>query len=186
MAKQDEIRHIYHELQGYVSQAPSHNDSGPYIQHDAVWKQANQTIEELNGISGKDYSRFKMIPRRIGSSQRDVLDKDTYRTNLAGLVARLHGEYFASEPAPFGGMPSTVISQTQVQSQTQTQMVLDLQTKIDDQLRKLEPGDKRHTFLEKVKSALASVKDYAGLHALYITTAQQCGLTLKELLDLIK
>lgn len=185
MAKQEDIRPIYHELQGYVSKAPS-SDKNSTIYDAQLWESANQAIEELNKISGVDYSRFKMTPQRLGGATHMSVEKDTYRTKLAGLIARLHGEYFASEAAPFSGMPSTIISQTQVQSQSQTQMVLDLQSKIDEQLRNLEPGDKKHTFLKKVKSALASVKDYTGVLALYITTAQEVGLTLEELLDLIK
>ena len=184
MAKQEDIRPIYHELQGYVSKAPSSDTTG-YIQDPELWESANKAIEELNKITGEDYNRFKMVPEKKGGV-RCLLEKNTYRGKLAGLIARLHGKYFASEAAPFSGMPSTVISQTQVQSQSQTQMVLDLQSKIVEQLRNLEPGDKKHTFLEKVKGALASVKDYAGVLALYVTTAQECGLTLKELLDLIK
>ena len=73
-----------------------------------------------------------------------------------------------------------------MQSQTQTQMVLDLQSKIDEQLRNLGPEDKRHTFLEKVKGALASVKDYAGFLSLCIKIAKEVGLTLKELSELFK
>ena len=42
-----------------------------------------------------------------------VLD---YRQKLGGLIARLHAEYFYDEPAPFAGMPSTIIQQTQSQS----------------------------------------------------------------------
>jgi len=183
MAKQEDIRPIYHELQGYVSKAPS-SDKISTINDAELWESANQAIEELNRISGEDYNRFKMNPQRGQLGQ--FLNKDTYRTKLAGLIARLHGEYFTREPAPFKGMPSTVISQTQVQSQSQMQMVLDLQSKIDEQLRNLEPGDKKHTFLEKVKSALASVKDYSGVLALCFTTAQECGLTLNELLELFK
>ena len=185
MAKHEDIRPIYHELQGYVSKAPS-SDKNRMIHDAEFWESANQAIDELINISGVDYSRFKMTPRRVGGSPHMSVEKDTYRTKLAGLVARLHGEYFANEPAPFSGMPSTVISQTQVQSQSQTQMVLDLQSKIDEQLLNLEPGDKKHTFLEKVKGALASVKDYAGVLALYVSTAQEVGLTLEELLGLIK
>jgi len=185
MAKQEDIRPIYHELQGYVSKAPS-SDGVSYIHDAELWESANQAIEELNKISGEDYNRFKMVPQKRGQGTGYILEQNTYRGKLAGLIARLHGQYFASEPAPFSGMPSTVISQTQVQSQTQTQMVLNLQSKIDEQLRNLEPGDKRHTFLEKVKGALASVKDYAGVLALYITTAHEVGLTLEELLELFK
>jgi len=185
MANQEDIRPIYHELQGYVSKAPS-SDKIDYIFDAELWESANKAIEELNKITGEDYNRFKMVPKKRGQGIGWKLEMNTYRGKLAGLIARLHGEYFSSEPAPFSGMPSTVISQTQVQNQSQTQMVLDLQSKIDEQLRNLEPEDKKHIFLKKVKGALASVKDYAGALALYITTAQECGLTLKEVLELIK
>jgi len=185
MAKQEDIRPIYHELQGYVSKAPS-SDTISFLKDHELWESANQAIEELNKITGEDYNRFKMVPKKRGQGIGYLLEMNTYRGKLAGLIARLHGEYFASEAAPFKDMSSTVISQTQVQSQSQTQMVLELQSKIDEQLRDLEPGDKKHTFLGKVKGALASVKDYAGLLALYITTAQEVGLNLKELSELFK
>jgi len=184
MAKQEDIRHIYHQLQGYLSKAPSGDKTG-MIRDPNLWNHINQVVDELSILCDEDYNRFKIIPqtsRHFGP----FLSKDTLQTQLAGLIARLHGKYFASEPAPFSGMPSTVISQTQVQSQSQTQMVLDLQSKIDEQLRNLEPEDKKHKFLEKVKGALASVKDYAGVLALYVTTAQEFGLTLKELVELFK
>jgi len=184
MAKQEDIRPIYHELQGYLGEAPSYKLR--IIDDAALWDQVNQAIDELSRISGEDYSRFKMIPKDTGNFKRMHIEINTYRTSLSGLISRLHGKYFAREPAPFSSMPSTVFSQTQVQSQSQKQMVLDLQSKIDEQLRNLEPGDKKHTFLEKVKGALASVKDYAGVLALYITTAQEFGLTLEELSELFK
>jgi len=189
MAKKEDIRPIYKEFQGYLSQAPG-EDQIRLIYDDNLWNQVNQAIDELNSISGEDYNRFKMAIKQIRHGRegtRDVVDVGTYRAKLGGLVSRLHGQYFSDEPAPFSGMPSTVISQSQQQSQTvHIQMLLDFQSKIDAQLQKIEPGDKRRTFLEKVKEALSSVKDYAGLIALWITTARECGLTLEELLELFK
>ena len=186
MAKKEEIRPIYSELQGYLSQAPG-GDKIRTIYDDNLWNQVNQSIDELNRISGEEYSRFKMIPERRVDSGILILDVGTYRGNLGGLISRLHGQYFSDEVAPFSGMPSTIITQSQQQSQSiQVQMLLDFQSKIDAQLQKLEPGDKKRSFLEKVKGALASVKDYAGLIALCVTTAQKCGLTLEELLELFK
>ena len=93
---------------------------------------------------------------------------------------------FGRPDPPFSSMPSTVMSQTQQQSQTQMQMVLDLQSKIDEQLRNLKPGDQRHTFLEKVKSALAAVTDYVGLLKLCTTAAKAAGLTLEAVIELLK
>ncbi|HUU16593.1 MAG TPA: hypothetical protein VMW72_05545 [Sedimentisphaerales bacterium] len=186
MANKEDIRPIYSELQGYLSQAPEEAKIR-LIDDDNLWNQANQAIDELSRISGEDYNRFKITPRRIRSSARLVADVGTYRAKLGGLISRLHGKYFSDEPAPFSGMPSTVNIQTQQQSQSvHIQMLLDFQGKIDAQLQKLEPGDKKRSFLEKVKGALASVRDYAGLIALYVTTAQEFGLTLKELSELFK
>ena len=112
----------------------------------------------------------------------------TFRNKLGGLISRLHGEYFSDEVAPFSGMPSTVISQTQQQSQSfQVQMLLEIQSKIDKQLHNLEAGDtKKRNFLEKVKGALKSVRDSTGFVALLLTTAQEFGLSVKELLELFK
>ncbi|MHC4539417.1 MAG: hypothetical protein ACYS74_06510 [Planctomycetota bacterium] len=185
MGKQEDIRPIYHELRGYLDKAPS-IDKIRLISDADLWERVNQAIDELNRVSGQDYGHFRMIPRRSGQGKPWYIERDTYRTKLAGLVARLHGKYFPDESPPFGGMTSTVISPTQQQSQTQMQMVLDFQTKIDEQLRNLEPGDKKRAFLEKVKSALVSVKDYAGLLALCVTAAREFGLTLDELSELFK
>jgi len=179
MAKQDDIRPIYYELRGCYEAAPS-GDKTPIMKDENIWEHVNRAIDELDRVSGKDYNQFKMVPQRKPAGL--CLDKDTYRNKLAALISRLYGEYFQNdELPPFSNMPSTIISQTQMQSQTQTQMLFDFRDKIDEQLRKLEPGDKRHTFLEKVKGALASVKDYAGLLALCVTTAKECGLTLEEI-----
>jgi hypothetical protein len=182
MAKKEDIRPIYAELQGCLSQAPPGKDKNGYSREvtDDILNHFNNLIDELNNVAKEDNNRFKL---RTGG----WTDSLTYRTKLGGLISRLHGQYFSDEVAPFSGMPSTVITQSQQQSQSiQVQMLLDFQSKIDAQLQKLEPGDKKRSFLEKIKESLASVKDYAGLIALYITTAQEFGISIKELLELFK
>lgn len=186
MAQKEDIRPIYNELQGYLSQAPK-KDRGYYLYDVNLWEQVNQAIHELEKASGEDYSRFRMTPRLDEQGIRRMLDKDTYRTKLSGLVRRLYGQYFPDERAPFSGMPSTVISQTQQQSQSfQMQMVLEIQSKIDEKLLKSEPDGKTKSFLEKVKGALASVRNTAELIALILTTGQEFGLTFEELKELFK
>jgi hypothetical protein len=190
MAEKEDIRPIYSELQGYLSQAPNGKiELITYTKGKGLWEQVNETIDELSKITGNDYSRFKMIPRtsEVNSDNFYIVHAAEYRTKLGGIISRLHGEYFSNEPAPFSGMPSTVIRQNQHQSQSiQVQMLIDFQSKIDEEIQKLEPGDKKRSFLEKIKGSLASVKDYAGLIALYITTAQEFGLSIKELLEVFK
>ena len=190
MAKKEDVSPIYRELQAYLDQAPKdRNIRGAYTPEGGIWGQVNETIDELNKTTGKDYSRFKIIPSQNNRSDPVYysVDIDAYRSKLGGLISRLHAEYFSDEPAPGSGTPSTVITQIQQQSQSiQVQMLLDFQSKIDEKINQLEPGDKKRKFLEKVKGALTSVRDYAGLIALYVTTAQEFGLTLKELLELFK
>jgi hypothetical protein len=183
MPDTEEIRPIYSELQGYLSQAPAATEKWLCLYDCSIWEQVNDTIDELSSIAKTDYERFKMA---LAHGERS-LPLATCRAKLGGLISRLHGEYFSDEPAPFSGMPSTVITQTQQQSQTlHIQMLLDLQSKIDEKLRDLEPGDKKRSFLEKVKAALGSVRDYANLLALFLRTAQEVGLTLEEFSALFK
>jgi len=183
MADREEIRPLYSELQGYLSQAPAATEKWLFIHDPSIWEQVNRIIDELSGITKSDYERFKMA---LAHGERS-LPLTTYRARLGGLISRLHGKYFSDEPAPFSGMPSTVITQTQQQSQTlHVQMLLDFQTRIDEKLRDLKPGDKKRTFLEKIKAALGSVRDYANLLGLFLRTAQEVGLTLEELSALFK
>jgi hypothetical protein len=186
MASKEDIRPIYAEPQGYLSQAPSEKMAGPILDAN-LWEQANQAIDELNQISGEDYSRFKLAPQQPAGSMASYLGRDTYRGKLGGLISRLHGKYFADEPPPFSGMPATVISQNQIQSQSvQVQILLDLQSKIDEKLHKFEEGSKERTFLEKLKGSLSSVKNIVGLIALLTKTASEYGLTIEQLKELFQ
>jgi len=183
MTNKEEVRPIYSELQGCLSQAPpgkGKNGVSREVSDDIV-NHFNHLIDELKNVSNKDYNRFEL---RTGG----FTTSSTYRTKLSGLISRLHGQYFSDEVAPvLSGMPSTIITQTQQQSQLlQVQMLLDFQDRITEKINQLEEGDKKREFLEKVKGALASVRDYAGLIALYVTTAQEFGLTIDELLGLFR
>jgi len=188
MADGEKVRPIYRELQGYLSQAPS---EGTYIGAGAdeqrLWQPVNNAIDELNQVTGEDYSRFKISckTRPYTGGVRYSVEASTYRTKLSGLISRLYGRYFSDEQPPFQGGPSTVISQTQQQSQSfRVELLLQIQSKIDEQLSKLEPRDKKRGFLEKVKGALKSVRDTAALIALILATAKDSGMTIDELLEL--
>ena len=145
------------------------------------------SIDELNKVSGENYDRFKIQPKTTGGGSV-LMGIIPYRSKLGGLISRLHAEYFSDEQPPFSGMPTTIISQTQQQSQSfQIELLLQIQSKIDEQLSKLEAGDtKKRNFLEKVKGALKSVRDSTGFVALLLTTAREVGLNIKELLELFK
>ena len=188
MVDKEKVKPIYSELQGYLSQAPKESPERPnaVTGDKLVWTQYNLTIDELNNVSGENYDRFKIQPKPNvrGSIYMGII---AYRSKLGGLISRLHAEYFSDEQAPLSETPSTVISQTQKQSQSfQVQMLLEIQSKIDKKLQELGPEDKKRGFLEKVKGALTSVRNTAELIALILSTGQQFDLTIKELLELFK
>ncbi|MFA5876838.1 MAG: hypothetical protein WC880_00535 [Candidatus Paceibacterota bacterium] len=156
-ALKTKVRPVYSELQGYLSQAPTVGEHGVASTRDeTLWTQFNLTIDELNEVSGSDYNKFKITGIRHGQ-MGNFVNVSELRTKLGGLIARLHGEYFANEPAPFSGMPSTVITQNQSQS-VDVQVLLNLQSKIDSELQKHEEGSKERGFLEKLKSTLPALK----------------------------
>jgi hypothetical protein len=101
----------------------------------------------------------------------------TYRQKLGGLISHLHGKYFADERAPFSGGPSTIITQSQQQSQF-IQMVLDMQSKIDEQMPHFSEGSKEKGFLQKLKSSLSSISDVTQLLNQLFKLAKEFGLNI--------
>jgi hypothetical protein len=179
MSSKEEVRPIYAELQGYLAQDPK-SGSGTYAS--SFWERPNQAITELNKITGKDYSRFMLSPRRFKDGGSLFLAYDDYRQQLGGLIARLHGEYFSDETPPFADMPTTIITQSQNQNQSlQVQLLLEVNDIIHKKLGTVQEGSKEKTFLEKVKASLSTVKDVSQLVALLMSTAQQLGMTIAQL-----
>lgn len=182
----DKIRPIYEELIGYLSQVPV--PENPYIEifDESYWDLLGQTIDELNQITNKNYNKFRIAPEREGSS----INLGAYRTNLNGLILRLHAEYYPNEPTPFSGAPpTTIISQEQSQSQEQSVqvvMLLEIQEKIITKLQYEEISHEERGFLERVKDGLTGVKNVVGLINLILSTAQQMGVTLNNLVNLFK
>lgn len=179
------IRPIYSALQGYLSQAPD-SQSGSYFFENEIWDLYNATIDELNTISGKDYTVYKINPKYPEREGEGVVNVSDYRTKLGGLIARLHGEYFSNEQAPFGGMPSTVINQNQQQSVSlQIQMILEMRDKIDEKLEKVEKGSKESNFLKRIKDSLQTVSSSSQLLSLILKAGKEMGLSLEEIMKLM-
>jgi hypothetical protein len=184
MENKEAVRPIYSELQGYLSQAPN-SEKMPNIREPAFWEQYNNTINELNKVTGNDYNRYTLSPGRKGSSTVLSVDTDIYRQNLGGLIAKLHAKYFPNETPPFAEMPSTIITQSQNQNQSlQVQLVLEVSDLIHEKLGKVQDGSKEKTFLEKIKASLSSVKNVSQLVSLLLTTAHQLGITIEQLRNL--
>ena len=55
MTQKEDIRPIYSQLQGYLSQAP---DRRYTICDRSIWQDYNEAINELNKVSAKDVLRY--------------------------------------------------------------------------------------------------------------------------------
>lgn len=175
----NKVRPVYSELQGYLSQAPS---SGGF-KIGNVRTLINKAICDLNIITSYDYNRYLIqIEECYGSPAKEYLDTSVYKGKLGGLIARLHGEYFSDEQAPFSGMPSTVINATQTQTQNiDIQMLLNIQSKIDEKLNQFAEGSKEKTFLQRLKGSLSGIKDVTQLFISLIAIAKELGISVDEL-----
>jgi len=181
MEKKENIRPIYSELQGYLSQTSKEKSISDAMYDAFIWDQFNTVIDELNSISGNNYDRFKINPKRASGSGSPFVQVLTYRSMLGGLISRLHGEFFSDEPPPFSGMPTTIISQSQQQTQSfQIQMLLEIQSTIDEKIHKFEEGAKEKKFLERVKASLASIGNITQLVALLLKVGNEVGLTIEQ------
>lgn len=182
----EKIRPIYKELQGYLSQVPLPKDTDSLINHPAIFNQLNKTIDELNACSGSNYDKFKVSPHYQQDDYQDFSLID-YRQKIGGLISRLHAEYFSDEPEPFSGSPSTVITQSQQQSQSvNVQMLLEFQGLIDKKLPKLKDGSKEKKFLQKVRESLPNIKNTIELIKLILSVAAGLGLKIEEVIKMLQ
>ena len=171
------IKPIYEEFQGYLAQAPM-PDNGAYLYNSILGEKFNQTIDELNQITGEDYSKFKVnITQDTSGSHFSVQE---YRTQLNGVIMRLHGKFFQQYQTPFSGTPSTVVNQSQSQQQFHITMVLEIQGLIDKKLYMEKLDEKEKTFFKKVKSALPTIKNSVELINLILTTAKNLGIDINQ------
>lgn len=171
------VRPLYSELQGLLKEAPSVGENGNTTSYDsAMWSHYNSTVDELNRISGLDFNKFKISGIRRNTHLGDFINISEYRTKLGGLIARLHGTYFEDQTAPFAGMPNTIITQNQSQS-IDVQILLDLQSKIVEELPKHSEGTKERSFLQKLKDSLPSLKNGTDILSSALRIGADLGLT---------
>ncbi len=183
--KKRKLKAIYSELRGYLAQAPE-VEGGIYdLYEEPVWKQYNETVNQLSEISGKDYSRFCIEPSCSSTSGRYYMNIIVYKNNLGGLISRLREEYFSDEPDPLDEAPSTVIAQSQRQEQSvDIQMVIELADIINEKIGKYDEGSKEKGFLQKLKSLRTSISNTKQLLQTIFKLAKDCGLNMNEAFEI--
>lgn len=189
LKSKEQIQPVYSELQGYLDQAPNNSK---VIPDEDIWNQYNATIDVLASVTKQDYGRWRLEPLTYQlrnfkgvAVPTSGIKETVYRQKLAGLIAWLHGEYFADEPAPFASMPSTIIHQNQTQNQSvHVEVLLELSNLINDKMNKVAEGTPEKKFLEKVRGTLSKVKSVSQFITLVMTTAKEMGITLEQLTGL--
>ncbi len=187
MIMKDKVRPIYSELRGYLEEAPEEATNGDNIHDSSIWEHFNGLLGRLNSEIGKDYASFEIRPKQACEDVAiEYITVISYRQKLGGLIARLHGEYFSNETAPFSGMPSTVIHQTQNQSQTvDIQVLLDVRGRIEQELPKHEDGSDKKKFLQKVKESLGGISNTAQFFSHVLSAAKEFGLSPEDISRLL-
>jgi len=189
MSIQEELRPVYQELQGILSQTPQPSQPMQEAFTDSsTWTQVNGAITEVIKITGNaDYERMKIIPQeRVGSGFVMIY---TFRLKLGSIIDRLHAKYYAEEVRPFSGGPTQVIQQTQSQDQStevRVSMLVEMQERITEKLRddKITPDER--SFLEQLKSSVKGAKSVIELIGMVITLASQMGIDLTSLSNLFR
>jgi hypothetical protein len=176
--EKEKIRPLYAEFQGYLSQTPEPRTPGDTLNDEPLWTQYNNSVDLLNKISGEDFSRFKIQPKKVTNLNFILIL--TYRQKLGGLISHLHGKYFPDEPAPFSGMPTTVISQSQQQNQT-IQMLVEIRDKIEAKMPDYPEGSKEKKFLQKFKQGLTSISNWTQLLTQLFKLAKDFGLDIDSI-----
>lgn len=182
-----EIKSIYATLKGYHKTLSSLKVD--YFDNEIVWNNYNSEIDELNKISGRDYSKFKIVPEGndLGDRYYYSIGVSVFKFNLSGLLARLHDEYFPEDLDPFSISPVSVTNISQNQSQiTIMQIVLEFQGKIDEKLPEYKEGTKERSFLERVKSALSGVSNVTQLVSLIFSVGKDLGMTAEQIYNIFK
>lgn len=177
----DKVRPIYTELQGYLSQAPELRLPSDTSRDESLWNNFHKTLDELHELTDNDYDKFKIPLTQSSSGEYHYMDISSYRSNLGGLINRLYGECFSDEISPLGGVPNTIIQQTQSQSQTTLiQVVLDISSKIEKRLLETQSKAEK-SFLEKLKAQLPNITSAVQALGMILNLANQAGVDISTL-----
>jgi len=185
----EKVRPIYGELIGYLSQIPLAEKSNFLYEPDTkIAEYINITIDELSGVTGQDFSKFKTETEYYddGYSKGNQVSVMELRTKLNGLIMRIYATYFSEENPPFGGNPNIVVNQSQNQNQSQVSMLLEFQGLIDKKLNNPNIKEEEKKFLQKVRSTLPSIKSATELFSTAISIAKDFGLNMDTVHQLLK
>ena len=178
----NKVRPIYSELQGFLLAAPDPNKTSR-VRELSLGQKVNQSIIELNEITGKNYDKYKIENRHeiINRTSAVFINPREYQSQLTSLIQKLKGEYFYDEVT--GNGPNTVINQTQFQSQQQS-IVVELALTIAEKKADYPTGTPERTFLDALGEKLKTTKTISEVIATILDLATKAGVWLDFLLKI--
>ena len=177
-----EIISVYEELRGILG---SIEGASSWFDDEGFSQRANDVISRVGTLCPEieNINSYK-IKLEYSASRGGIIHTVPTRANLSSLLGRIKGFYGLIESS----MPTTGHTFIQNQSQSQSQsLVLEWQEKIIGELPKYAEGTKERGFLEKLKSALLTVKSATDILSSVLKIGEDLGLnpaTIHKLLGL--
>lgn len=181
MSLNDNIRPIYEELQGILSNALSQTDY-LHSEEKSLWERVNKLCEKLSEITEEeDFMDFKIEPRY--NDGYPTVSGNLYRGKVSSLISKLFGTYFSKEDKPFSGSsPKTIMTQN---TSVDIQLYVQLGAELQNALSKAKTVEEK-SFVEKVKEKIGTVKTYVDFLLLIVSTAQQFKIDLGRIMALFE
>jgi len=178
----EQIRSIYSELKAYQSSSEKNRS----IYENSIWERFNSLIDKLTTITGDtDYEVFKLEPKHLYGNIS--VSYEQYHSKINGVIGKIEGVFGTINTKDATGTRYQFInSQTQTQTQ-EIAMLLDFQSKLDSKLydKSIKLSTQEKSFLERIKSGIAGIKDYSSLILLILSEAKELGLTLEQIIKLV-
>lgn len=143
------IKSLYGEIKGILSQLPLSETA--YCYPPSIIEQCNASLNDLNQITGTNYSRHKITENDRWEANQNLYDAQIVRTKLGSVISRLEQEY------GFGVIEQTAlapviltVNQSQQVQVTVTPINEIIQSSSDDELKLL---------LEELKKEIETTKN---------------------------
>ncbi len=166
-----DILGVYEELKGILASIPDNSwfDDEGFVSHtNRIIQRAGVICREIDDINSY-LLKTDHIPNR-----GPIVNAIPAKSKLNALIGRLKGTYDLDTATPTSGH-TFVQNQSQTQSQHVT-VILELQERIINEIPKYPEGSKERTFLEKLKSALPTIKNVTDILSVALKIGADLGL----------
>ena len=183
----DQIKSIYYELVGYLLACPEIQQNHPlggFISTPQLWNNFNAALDRLNNLTSSRYSTFSIYPDDSRSLKNPIIAVNHYKSNLYGLIFKLHADYFPNDPPLLSQSESGNIVFNQSIRQEQSVSINIFKEQIDEKIAQYEAGTNQRNFLEKLKEYLATTNNVSDILRYTFNLAQKLGLNLDDIMEM--